>query len=111
MVLGAGMAACGDGQPRTATQICTETVPMWQTATATTVGDIRHFKTSALQQQSPFAHAFGSSDDSELAAWCWVQRGTKIFRAYAAAHSEKPIMIAEVSGASTTAPKGPPIIL
>ena len=110
-VLGAGTTACGGGQPHTANQICTEAVPNWQTATATTVGYVRHFKSSALQRQSPFEHAFGSSSDSDLAAWCWVQRGTKTFRAYAATNGEKPIMIAEITGASTTAPKGPPTIL
>lgn len=111
VLLGSGASACTGGQPRTATQICTDQVPNWQTATATTVGYIRRFKTSSFQQVSPFAHAFGSASDDELAAWCWVQRGPKTFRAYAATHGKKAVMIAEITGASTKAPKGPPTIL
>src|SRR3954466_16143081 len=103
--------ACATERSPIATSICDEEVPAWVTAAPSTVADIRHFKTGNLQTVSPFAHAFGSVPGRAPAAWCWVGGRPKTFRDYAATGGQKPIVIAEISGASDTPPTGAPTIL
>lgn len=104
-------SGCGSGAPHTAKAVCSESLPHWRTASVTTVASIRHFKTSGLQKVSPFAHAFGSVADRALAAWCWTSPKSRTYRAYAATHGQKPILIAEIEGQAGGPPKGPPVIL
>jgi hypothetical protein len=110
-VLLSGAPACGSHVPHTAKAVCSEAVPHWQTASATRVRFIRHFRTSGLQKLSPFARVFGAVPDRALAAWCWTSPRPRTYHAYAVTHGQKPILIASYYNQRGRTPKGRPVII
>jgi hypothetical protein len=74
----AAVAAAGCASPDTTgpTALCEAALHQdIASATATTVGVIRHYRAGSVDAR-PALHAFGDASDDAPGAWCWVNTGT-----------------------------------
>lgn len=77
-----------------------------ETATATTVGEIRGLTIGPGAR--PAEHAFGGLPDSSPAAWCWTG-GSGTYVSYGATPDGQQIQLVTIGGGDR-APSGPPVV-
>lgn len=69
-------------------------------ATSTHVAKVRSLRigVSVLNAPAPHATSFPQRNGGDVAAWCWVDRGDEVYRAYAVTRDEDPLLVATYQG-------------